>query len=346
MKLVAYNYAQNEKTGITCSSENLDFLAENIRHEFRSKEWRSHGCFELTDSNNTITIDGDTHVLDNGRYSPETLAYELWMITGLQFFFSRVTGHWRIESDTHSPFEASGSLLSILGFTGPLSGADQYTSPKIAIHTSEWITFDLKTTEEIDTVAILWPKGKYRLAAGASLRVEGAATNNWATPGFSEHVVFDERQEIAQLHFPKQSFRFWRIVIEYPECAHLDVNIGTVVLGLADEVITVASTGFDLSIKDLTRVTSTPFGQSYSDKYPKQKALTVNFDLLELEETEQLTAIYDAAGVSTPVFIHLDPEERVLSSEFWIYGKFTNDLALKHRFAGAFASGLVLLEQN
>lgn len=355
MKLLTNNLAQDSVTAVTASSSKTTFPVANVKQEFRAKEWRSNGTFIMSASNNTASLNEGAGALavtvPAATYTPETLAVavkaalELLGVNTYTVSFSRTSGRWTITSTIN--FSLSGDLLAVLGFTSPLSGDLTYESPQAAIHTEETVLFDLRSTEPVDTVALLWEKGGYVLTDAAVITIEANATNVWTSPAFSQVLTYDDLNEIAQAHFSSENYRYWRVKIVDPTCASVYVNLGVVVLGESDQVITRTSNGFSFGVKDLSKVIVTDFGQRYSDVYPKLKTLTLNFDVLGLEETTQLLALFDQVGTQQTIYISLDPEESMFTqNEFWIYGKLSDDLALSHRVRDIFNSSLQVVETN
>lgn len=353
MKLIRDNFAQDSTTTVSASSQKSSYPASNVKHPFRAKEWRSNGQFEITASNKSMTLNEGSPVgvtLTEGTYTPEALALHVAAqlnAAGANTYtvtFSRVTGLWTIQAD--GVFALSGSFLSIIGF-GSLSGDDTYEGAQIAIHTSESVVFDLKTIEEIDTIAVLWESGNFKLTTSAVITLEANATNVWTAPAFSTALTFDNRNEIAQAHFAAESYRYWRIKIQDPQNANLYVNLGVVVLGLADQILTRTSNGFSFSFKDYSKSQSTDFGQFYTDSYPKLKAMSLNFDALDLAETTALIDLFSRVGNSQNIFVSLDPAETILTEgEFWIYGRLSSALGLNHQVKDIFTSGLEIVETN
>lgn len=356
MKILKTNFAQDSITTISSSSQKTTFPAENIRNEFRAKEWRSSGHFVLTASNNSIDLNEgsgfSSTTVPAGAYTPETLATAVksaldtlgsntYTVT-----FSRVTGLWTIASTGN--FDLDGTFKDVIGLTQDLSGsASTYTGAAIAIHTEESVVFDLRTIEDVDTVALLWEKGLYKLSDSAVLTVEANATNVWTSPAFSQSLVFDDLNEIAQAHFPTESYRFWRIKIVDPQNVNLYVNLGVVVLGLSDQILTSTSNGFSFSVRDMSRVQQTDFGQRYTDIFPKIRSLNLKFDVMELSEVEAILNFFETVGVSQTIFVHLDPAEAIFTNgQFQLYGKLDSDVSINHQVTDVFNSGLSITETN
>jgi hypothetical protein len=81
MRLIGFNYSQQDETTATASTSNVNFPVSNIKHEFRSKQWRSNaaGNFEIS-TNNKINFKESgggselTATIAAGTYTSTTLA--------------------------------------------------------------------------------------------------------------------------------------------------------------------------------------------------------------------------------------------------------------------------------
>lgn len=317
------------------SSRDAFFPESNIQNPLRAKDWRSAGFYRVAGS--SIVVDG--------AYSRAQLLAELneWD-EDILFRFNGRTGRFEIESD--DVFSIDDPILEILGFDEPLSGESEYQGARIAIHTEEFLIFDMKTPVTIDTVALLWQKPKILLSPLAEIRLEANPTPDFSAPVFSTVLERDERIDVISKGFSAQHYRYWRIVIVDPENANLYVSLGTVVLGQADDVLVVVENGFQFGINDATTRSRTLYGQGYFDVYPQMKSLQLRFDLMELAESERLIEMFAAVGKSRPVYIELDPLEKALSKEFWIYGTVANDVGLGHVSLAYFGSSLQIEEIN
>lgn len=352
MKLISFFPSQLPHTVVTASSENQHFPAENLKHEFRAKEWRSAGHFLITEENGGGVVENGQGPkpleIPPGAYTPEELAVELLNAleaateTPFQVTFSRESGRWSISSDNE--FALEGPFLAVIGFD-PVSGESSYTGPRVALHTEEWAIFDFKTVHLIDTVALLWEVDNYRLTPEAEIFIEANATNTWESPAFRRKLTFNNDALLAHT-FCLEAFRYWRVVIRDPQNTYGYVHLGSVLLGKSDEALIRTSTGFSFQLADGSKVFKTEFGQTYADKFPKLKVLDISFDLLELEEVRQLVRIFKQVGSTAPVLIFLDPEEAVLTNDFWIYGKLPGALGLRHQVQAYFNNSLSIREGN
>lgn len=357
MRLISYNYSQIAQTVITASSSNPNFPVSNIRHEHRSKEWRSSGTFIIDSSNNELIVDegsGDlTATLSVGTYSISGLIAEIELQLAAvcsneySLSFSEANGLWTIESDDSFTLVGTSSLLPVLGFNQVDQTGTSLVAPRAAIHTEEFLTFDLKTTEDIDSVVLLWGKGQYNLSSDAEIRVQANATNNFSSPAIDELLTFNNDFETASHYFTTpQSYRYWRVVIKDPNNPLLYVNLGVLVLGL-QEALDNPENGFSYTQDDSSKITRTDFGQEYADIYPVTATLSLDFSVMEYSTAEKFILFYQRVGNRSPIYVAVDPENAVFNKDcFSIYGKFSGSLTQKHAFFSIFDSGLTVREVN
>lgn len=211
----------------------------------------------------------------------------------------------------------------------------------------QWVQFDIKTTEAINSVVLLWPKGAYKLSDAASLRVQASATSNFVTTGVDEYLTFNNQYEMASLYFETaQNYRYWRILINDHTNIHGFVNLGVVILGMA-ESLDKPDNGFQFTQSDTSNVTTTEFGQSYVDVLPIIKTLDLNFALMDYDIASNFINMYTQIGIRKPVFVVLDEMGTVFDKDiFSIYGRFNNSHGVTHITYDLFQSSLTITESN
>lgn len=361
MRLVAYNYVQETPTTVFSSSENPNFPALNVKHQIRGKEWRSNGNFVIEAGKNRICFDeGFGEIVASitpGTYSVSQLKAEiktqLEAVGALTYTvtFNHRTGLWSISATGEfALLGATGShldeVLSIIGFAiADRAGEDNYTAPKIALHTEEHIGFDFKTAEEIDSVAIMWPKGNFNLSENATIRLQANATANFTAPAIDVEMNFSDKFEIATHYFAApESYRYWRVVIVDPENNNLYVSVGVVIIGL-NELTEAPGNGFTLVQSDRSTIVKTDFGHEYTDEYPVLRVLNLNFKLIEYPIVEKLIELYEKIGSKRPVFVTMGIDNSLFDKDcFAIYGKFPESITHTHYSFNIFDDGLSIRE--
>lgn len=353
MRLISNNYTQLSPTDITTSSEQVNFPAENIKHEFRSKQWRSKGHYAINENNNKIDfkeVDGGselTATLTTGSYSANELEVEIKSkleSAGSNTYdvsFSEVTGLWTIESGG-SHFElllstgtnqATNTLKQVCGFPDEDKSSNlSYTGSNIAIHTEEFVMFDLKTTEEINSVAILWPKEDgIKLSGNAILKIQANATNEWSSPALDETLTVNNTYSIASHYFTSdQSYRYWRVLVIDPNNAYLYVNVGVIVLGKSISV-DYPENGFGFEYADNSKTQTTDYGNEYVDKYPITTSIEFDYKYFDEQDFSIFDSLYIQNGAYKPVFVVLDETGQVLDKDqVYVYGKLDRKFQFRH----------------
>lgn len=367
MRLISTNFTQESQTVTTASSSNTNYPVSNIAHQFRSKEWRSNatGNFVVDATNNKINFNEGaaelTSTITSGTYTSTTLATEIKTqleAAGAATFtvtFSSTTGKWTIVSNgaTFQLLNNTGtnqavSLLKVaLGFANTdRTGTLTYTGSNIAIHTEEWIVFDVLTTEDMNSVALLWPKEDgITLSDSAVVKIQANATNVWTSPAVSVTLAVDDTFSIYSYYWTAvQSYRYWRVLIVDPTNPNLYVNLGVCVLGKGESIQTVDN-GFKLVIKDNSKITETDYGNRYIDVYPTTSTLSLPFSVLSIADILVLESIYISNGIRIPVFITIDETGAVYDKDqFAIYGHMKSNLDIGHINYDLFNTDLVIEE--
>lgn len=367
MRFLKTNLCTETATTLVGSSSNANFPVSNLKNPFRSKRWRSSGTFEIDATNNKINFK-ESNV---GLELTATLASATYTVTGLQteiktkmqaagtqiytVTFSSVTGIWTISS--------AGSFLSLLNLTGTnqlvatlkvslgfpnsdKTGALTYAGSLIAIHTKENVVFDLKTSQNINSVVLLWPKEDgIRLSTTAIVKIEASATDVWTAPAVSQTLTIDNNYLVSSHFFTTaQSYRYWRVTIQDPQNPYLYVELGVVWIGentLFDE----PENGFKYGIKDLSNISRTEFGNEYVDEYPQIATLEFKYNFIKYSTAQALENAFRTNGIRKPVLVAFDQTESVFDKDhFLIYGKMESGFDTEHISYDIFKGGIKITE--
>lgn len=348
MKLIHSILSRAPQTIITATSEDPFFPVANLKHQHRAKTWRSSGHWVIVDA--TINVDSEVIEIDDGAFNTEELRAEIE--AKLQAYdptfavtYSQTSFRWTLAAENEITLELT-PFLEALGFTAGGTGLE-FEGALPAIHTSETITIDMRTSEEIDSVVLLWPIAKYKLSDSAVIKIKANATNEWASPAFEEILEFDDKNEVAQHHFAAVSFRYWQVEITDPRNQHGFVELGVPIIAKADALLTFISNGFDFKVLDGSEVERNKTLQGFVNRFPKQKVLNFQFDLLTLEETEALLEAFAGVGSHETVFITLDEMESLFNAGFCaIYGRLASEVGIGHKWRDNFGSGLSISEEG
>ena len=367
MRLITTNFVQESATVITASSSNVNFPASNVGHSFRSKTWRSTGTFSVAVGTSKIDFKESgggaqlTATLSSNTYTPATLATEIktaMEIAGAATYtvtYSSTTGLWTIASDgaylsllnNTGTNQATNALKNHCGFANSdRTGALTYTGPTISIHSNEGVIFDLVTTEDINSVVLLWPKEDgIQLSASAVVKIQANATNVWSSPSVNQTLTINNTYETYSHYFSTaQSYRYWRVEITDPANANLYVNLGVVVLGMSESIDS-ADNGFKYNLIDKSVISRTDYGNEYIDEYPTIANLELNFEVMDYSDIQILEAAYIANGTRKSIFIALDSAATVYNKDhFSIYGKMESNFDVGHINYNLFKTSLKIRE--
>jgi hypothetical protein len=209
------------------------------------------------------------------------------------------------------------------------------------------ITFDLATTEDIDSVVLFWPKEDgIRLSSSAVVKIQANATNTWGAPAVDQTLTIDNQYMVASHFFStNQSYRYWSVLISDAGNANGFLELGLVWLGKGIDVPS-AQNGFKSQILDRSKVIETDFGHKYVDVYPKQRRIEINYSNVDYADIQTLENAYSSNGVEIPVLLALDPEEAVFDkNHFLVYGNFSNSFGLGHVVYDALNTEGIVIEE-
>lgn len=367
-RILNYNYAFQDNVEISASSENAEFPATNTGHFFRSRVWRSSGHYRINTSNNKIDFKETgggpeiTATLTTGDYTPSSLCTEIktrmdaatlnarvYTVT-----FSSTTGKFTIAGSTFLSIlfstgtNAATSVRTAIGFgANDYTGNTTYTGVDTSIHTDERVVFDLESSEEVDSVALLFdPRVGIKFSDQALIYFEANPSNNWDSPAYSQALTIDNESDIATLFLTTAiEYRYYSIKIVDPENPFLYVELGTVILGKKAELTRCPDTGFEFKVEDQSKIESNQYGHEYVDEYPLQRSLSIAMNILDVDQQEQLEDIFTEVGVRTPVLIVLDAQEALFDKDrFTIYGRFQKAFSFNNIVRDYFGSSFTITE--
>lgn len=368
LRLVDYNFTQQVATALTASSSDPSFPVANIKNPIRSRVHRTSGNFVINATNNKIDFKEAgggaelTATIASGTYTPTTLAAAIK--TALEdagaatytVTYSTSTGKWTIAND--------GAFLSILWLTGTntatsvgstlghditadSTGALTYTGSMIAIHTEESVVIDNGSTEEIDTVALIFDLiNGHKLTSSAVITIQANATDSWAAPAVSQVVALDTVYSIATHFFSaNQSYRYWRVKIVDPRNPYLYVELSKIILGKGVTLGALPGRGFSDTLRDQSATQETEYGHRYSDVYPLRREIEFNYPGLSAADIAKIQLAYRRNGKTKPVALAIDPTATAYDKDrFFIYGFLQDALPVTHLSGTKFTVPLSIRE--
>lgn len=200
------------------------------------------------------------------------------------------------------------------------------------------VVFDLKTTEAIDSFAMVFRKNEViAISDSAVVKLQANATDVWTSPSVDVTLTFDDDNSVFTHYFTSdQSYQFWRISIVDPGNPLGYVEISNVILSKAIS-LACPDNGFKWSISDQSEVVKTQFGQRYYNIRPNIRDLNVTVPLVEDTVMESLADLYERVGTAEVVGVVIDPEGNVFNeNRFFIYGNLNNRFEPPHKFFNLF----------
>lgn len=194
------------------------------------------------------------------------------------------------------------------------------------------VVFDLVTSEDVDSIALFWPKEDgIRLSNTATVKIQANASNVWTSPAVDETLTIDNTYMVASHFFTTdQSYRYWRVLIEDEDNAYDYVELGQVWIGKSLD-IDPAQNGFKFRLVDRSKVSTTDFGHEYVDEYPDVATLEFSYRFLEYETVQTLENAFRANGRRKPVLVVMDATDDVFDkNHLLVYGKLQPSIALDH----------------
>lgn len=213
--------------------------------------------------------------------------------------------------------------------------------------TSQSLVIDLKTTESIDTFIMLFhPLDGSSLSEGATVTLQGNATDEWSSPAYSGTPTLDEDFEIYSLFLSAaQTYRYWRLVITDPSNDLGYIEVGKIILTKATQLSQCPEIGFSYKNDDLSKQSRNDFNQVYVDVKPNVRTFEFNYAVLSMDDFETLQTIYDRVGSSVPICMSLDTQESLFDKDrFIIYGHMDGTLNSKHHVLTYFDQPLTIKE--
>lgn len=353
-RLCATNLVVAEDTITTVSSQDASFPKENIKHDFRQKVFRPGGLFVIDATNNKIDFD------EGGGPLVATITVGSYTVSGLQTEIktqlenagaetytvskSTPTGTWTLAS-AGSTFDllwntganTANSIGSTIGFdtanddTGSLS----YTSDNSAIHTQEWLVFNLGSALPIDTFAMVFDKLSGPVFSNAAvLKLQANATDAWSSPSLDVTLSIDSTYNtITHFFTADESYQYWRLSIVDANNAAGYVEVSKVLLGKATQLTQPPEIGFSHREDDLSSSTENRFGNVFADDYPIKRSLQVSYKALSLTDLRVLRSIFEDRKRIYPMWVSLDPTEVLFDKdEFLYYCTISNQYEPKHVF--------------
>jgi len=360
------------------SSEKALFPATNSYDiNRRRKSWRSNGCFEIADGENSLVFRETpgvdlTAIVVAGTYTSDTL-FLAAIKTALDaagestYTVERDASTNRIKitavlGGTASVFQlqltdpASADLAGVLGFdvSADLTGSLSYEADLLVIHTSEWLKWDFGFPVNPTGFLACGDRNRpLQISPSAVVKLQAAWTDNWANPAEEWIITFRDfllgyfrKEGIAE--DVAEGYRYWRMQIQDPQNADGFVEFGVVFLG-THMLTTQGCPEFPLDApnEDLTDVTFSESGQTFAARRPSRQRFTLNWNKLDNESAEVLQRMWEQYGLHSSFVVAMDCSGAFSTDKIqWMkVVKFDRNAAPRLTSAGIWACGWVLREE-
>lgn len=222
----------------------------------------------------------------------------------------------------------------------PVSNLRKQVRSKVwrSTSTTANVVFDLKTTDAVDSFAMVFRKNEViALSDSAVVKLQANATDVWTSPAVDVTITFDDENSMFSHYFTSdQSYQFWRISIVDPANPYGYIEISNVILSKAI-TLPCPDNGFKWSLADQSSVVKTQFGQRYYNIRPNIRSLNLSVPLVEYTVMESLADLYERVGTAEVVGVVIDPNEDVFDKDrFFIYGNLTSKFEPPHKFYNIF----------
>lgn len=328
LNTVANAYESSEKTAFPASN------AHDLNR--RRKSWRSNGCFEIVDGENTLvfreTAGVDlTATVVAGTYTSDTL-FLAAIKTALEaagestYTVARDATTNRIKitavlGGSATVFQLqltdpdSADMAAILGFdtSADLTGALSYEADLLVIHTSEWLKWDFGfPANPTGFLACGDRNTPLQISPTAVVKLQANWTDSWANPAEEWTITFRDFllgyfREDGIAEDIAEGYRYWRMQIQDPQNIDGFVEFGVVFLG-THILTTRGCPAFPLDApnQDNSRIAFSEGGQTFAGRRPSQQSFSLSWENLDTATAEQLQAMWEEYGLHTSFVVALD----------------------------------------
>ena len=132
------------------------------------------------------------------------------------------------------------------------TGSLSYLGDFVALHTEEWIEFDLQSATAIDSFSLMFdPVEGPELSATSVVKLQANSVSSWAAPPIDITLTFDTVYQIFTHFFTAaETYQFWRILIVDPDNAKLNVGLSKIILSNATQLTQNPEIGFSDTERD------------------------------------------------------------------------------------------------
>jgi hypothetical protein len=366
-----YSFGDTLANRVVSSADSL-FPVTNLDDIYRRfKCWRTAGYFNIQSGSNTIvfresvgvdltaTITVDEYVSDTLFIAAIKSALDAAGASTYTVSRNSTTKKLTITSDGlggggifELRFATSTAIAAILGFDDTnLSGALTYVADEIAIHTEEFITWDMGVPlNPTDFVMAGLRNDFLKTSPNATIRLEGNHTNSWSSPAYTQNISFDDR--LLYLHdadgLHTEPLRYWRFYIQDKKNPYGYLEFNLAFIGTSADFdrgcvrFPFRNTSLDRSVVSFSEA-----GNSFVDKRQKAQRISLDWNGLTKQDREALYEIFEDKGIAEPFFLSADTQAAFSTkAENWVkWVKFEADVSEELVSPNNFAMAMTLREE-
>ncbi len=144
----------------------------------------------------------------------------------------------------------------------------------------------------------------HNLTNGATITIQGNASDSWGSPTLDEAFAFDA--DLMVVFFDSAAFRFWRFELDDAGNTESFLRIGRMFLGTYLEIDNEPMRDFNEEQLDSTRTQYSPTGQAYSDEGILLRQYSLTFAFLNQTEKNNLQTMFATIKRAKSLFMLID----------------------------------------
>ena len=182
----------------------------------------------------------------------------------------------------------------------------------------QWIKFTMSSATNASYICIK----NHNFTSGATVKIEGNATDSWGAPTFTQTITVSD--DMCAAFASTQNFQYWRLTVDDASNPDTYIEIGYVFLG-----VHLAMPGYDAAVttgeKSTAETEYSASGQLYGDKRIVFKTAEITFPDVSQANKDLISAFFAEMDKTEP-FVLLIAEDTPLIYPS-LYCSLTTDLS-------------------
>ncbi|MDD5533486.1 MAG: hypothetical protein PHC52_11890 [Syntrophales bacterium] len=205
--------------------------------------------------------------------------------------------YWNNLADATATVETSSSAAAEYPLANIKNIWPTYVFRTASLGAPDYIKWDLHTAQFVSCF-ILW---NHNISAGATIRLQGNATDSWGTPTYDEAVTWTE-ENLVHVLTSAVSLRWWRLIIT--DALNPDGYISAGCRFLGDVFQPGESNATRVpSLIDPSEIAFSRGGQLTAAQLDGYDQMSYAFDAVGAADQATMKTIYRALGTFKPYFI-------------------------------------------